>query len=275
MATVTGAVKGGMWLRPLHAIGKEEGDLRPGLWRGRNAVRRALLDVGVARMVDGTELHLLYMRPEDDKLTLAGKDHPALAEVLLLHKGVFDNPPLGLLPDSCIKLCLKTGNWPMLPSRLVKLLSAGELTKLDRQLHNLYEHSWIKCSTSGHAAAVVFVRKPDGSWHLCYHYQGLNTITEPLEEPLPHIDTLLEQTQECAFFSKISLALAYHQIRLRESDQWKTSFQSQLGQFQWKVVPFSLQGSSSVLMRVMNEAMTEGRKGASTLVGLYWINKGR
>ena len=57
---VTGAVKGGMWSRPLHAIGKEEGDLRPGLWRGRNAVRRALLDVGVARMVDGTELHLLY-----------------------------------------------------------------------------------------------------------------------------------------------------------------------------------------------------------------------
>ena len=41
----------------------------------------------------------------------------------------------------------------------------------------------------------------------------------------------------------------------------------QLGQFQWKVVPFSLQGSSSVLMRVMNEAMTEGRKGAGGLHG--------
>ena len=105
VATVTGAVKGGMWSRPLHAIGEEEGDCRPGRWRGmqaRNAVRRTLLDVGVARMVDGTELHLLHMRPEDDKLTLAGKDHLALAEVLLWHKGVFDNPPSGLPPDSCI-----------------------------------------------------------------------------------------------------------------------------------------------------------------------------
>ena len=63
-------------------------------------------------------------------------------------------------------------------------------------------------------------------------------------EPLLHIDTLLEQTQVCAFFSKVDLASPYHQIRLRESDQWKTSFLLQLGQFQWKVVPLGLQGSS-------------------------------
>ena len=35
-----------------------------------------------------------------------------------------------------------------------------------------------------------------------------------------------------------------------------TSFWSQLGQFEWNVVPFSLQGSSSLLMRVMNQAPT-------------------
>ena len=79
-------------------------------------------------MVDYTELHLLHMQQEDNKLTLAGKDHPALAELLLWHKGVFDNPPSGLPPDRGIKLCLKTGNQPMQPSRLVKRLSAGELT---------------------------------------------------------------------------------------------------------------------------------------------------
>ena len=98
------------------------------------------------------------------KLTLAGKDHLALAEVLLRHKGDFDNPPSGLQPDCGIELCLKTGNQPMQPSRQVKRLSAGELTELDCQLHNLYERSWIKRSTAGHAAAVVFVRTPDWSW---------------------------------------------------------------------------------------------------------------
>ena len=127
-------------------------------------VWRALLNVGVARMIDGTELHLLHMRQKDDKLTLAGKDHPALAEVLLWHKSVFDDPPSGLLPDRGIKLCQKTGNQQMLPLRQVKRLSVGELTKLDCQLHHLYERGWIKRSTVGHAAVVVFVQKTHWSW---------------------------------------------------------------------------------------------------------------
>ena len=130
--------------------------------QARDAVLRALLDVGVGRMVNCMELHLLHMLQEDDKLTLAGKDHPPLAEVLLWHKGVFDYPPLGLLPDCSIKLCMKTGKRSMQQSHPVKRFSAGEPKELDCQLHDLYERGWIKCSTSGHAAAVVFVRKPDG-----------------------------------------------------------------------------------------------------------------
>ena len=104
MVAVTGATKGSMWLRLLQAIKEEEGNSRPGLrgMQAHNEVLRSLLDVGVARMVNCTELHLLHMRPEDDKLTLAGKDHQALVEVLLQHKGIFDYPPSGLLPDSCI-----------------------------------------------------------------------------------------------------------------------------------------------------------------------------
>jgi hypothetical protein len=45
---------------------------------------------------------------------------------------------------------------------------------------------------------------------------------------------------------------------VRASDRWKTSFRSQLGQFEWNVVPFGLQGASSLLMRVMNQALTVG-----------------
>jgi hypothetical protein len=61
-----------------------------------------------------------------------------------------------------------------------------------------------------------------------------------------------------SFFTKLDLASTYHQLRARASEEWKTSCRSQLGQFEWNVVPFGLQGSSSLLMHVTNQALTVG-----------------
>ena len=44
----------------------------------------------------------------------------------------------------------------------------------------------------------------------------------------------------------------------RKQDRWKTSFRSQLGQLEWNVVSCCPQGSSSLLMRVVNQALTVG-----------------
>ena len=107
----------------------------------------------------------------------------------------------------------------------------------------MLDRCWIQHSTAGHAASVVFARKPDGSWRICYDYRGLNAITEPQVEPLPHIDALLDETHCAKWFTKFDLAQGYHQVRLRKADWWKTSFRSQLGQFEWKAMPFGLQGS--------------------------------
>ena len=142
----------------------------------------------------------------------------------------------------------------------MKRRSEGELSELSKQLVELLDRGWIQPSTAGHAAAVVFAsaRKPDRSWCICYYYRGLNTITRPAIEPLPHIDMLLDSTCSSSFFTKLDLASAYHQLTVREADRWKMSFHSQLGQFEWKVVPYGLQGASALLMQVMNTALTAG-----------------
>jgi hypothetical protein len=104
---------------------------------------------------------------------------------------------------------------------------------------------------------VVFARKPDGTWRICYDYWGFNAITRPAVEPLPHIDALLDGTRGSlsGFFTKLDVASRYHELLVRASDQWKTKFWSQLGQFEWNVAPFCSQGASSLLMWVMNQAL--------------------
>jgi hypothetical protein len=111
--------------------------------------------------------------------------------------------------DSGMELELETGDTRMPRSRPVKLLSDGELAERTAnwraQPIDLLDCGWIQHSTAGHLAAVVFARKPDGSWHICYNYRGLNAITRPAVEQLQQIDALLDGTRGSCYFIKLDL----------------------------------------------------------------------
>jgi hypothetical protein len=64
-----------------------------------------------------------------------------------------------------MELELETGYARMPRSRPVKRLSDGELAALLAQLIrvDVLDRGWIQDSSAGHAAAVVFARKPDGT----------------------------------------------------------------------------------------------------------------
>ena len=62
----------------------------------------------------------------------------------------------------------------------------------------------------------------------------------------------VDETRGARYFSKIDLASAYWQFRIREDDQFKTSFRVPGGQYEFKVGAFGLHGMSSLLMRYMH-----------------------
>jgi hypothetical protein len=107
-------------------------------------------------------------------LRLTGADDPAFEVLKAKYADVLGGAPPGLPPDRGMALELETGDAPMPRSRPVKPLSDGELAELRAQLIDLLDRGWIQ-----HAAAVVFARKPDGTWHLlrlsgsqCHHAAG-------------------------------------------------------------------------------------------------------
>ncbi|KAJ1595472.1 hypothetical protein NDA14_006571 [Ustilago hordei] len=100
---------------------------------------------------------------------------------------------------------------------------------------------------------VLFIPKKDGGLRLCVDYRGLNEITVKNRAPLPLIEEQLFLLRKARIYTKLDLRAAYNLIRIAKGDEWKTAFGTQLGLYEYLVMPFGLANAPAHFQSFIND----------------------
>ena len=150
---------------------------------------------------------------------------------------------------------LQDGKQP--PYGPIYSLGLVELETLKTYIEIYLKTGFIQPFKSPAGAPILFDKKPDGNLWLCVDYRGLNNLTIKNRYPLPLIGEALDRLGRAKRFTQLDLTSAYHRMRIREGDEWKTAFRTWYGHFKYQVISFELFNAPASFQGYINKILAK------------------
>ena len=92
---------------------------------------------------------------------------------------------------------------------------------------------------------------------LCGLQEAEQRLAGGLLYPMPRIDDILDQLGKPQFISTMDLTRGYWQVPVEQKARHKTAFSTPFGLYQFKMMPFGLQGAPATFQRLMDHVIRE------------------
>jgi hypothetical protein len=203
-------------------------------------------------------VHRVWVRPSDQVLESATREKKKLPPQYKEFEKLAEEDIDHMLPkhkpwDHEIKL--EPGKHPGFQP--IRPLSEKELAVLRDYLEENLKKGYIRPSKSPAGYPILFAPKKDGKLRLCVDYRQLNDITIKNRYPLPVISELQMRIKGAKVFTKIDIREAYHRIRMKEGEEWKTAFRTRYGHYEYLVMPFGLTNAPATMQELVNDTLRE------------------
>ena len=120
------------------------------------------------------------------------------------------------------------------------------------EIEQMLAEGIIEPSSSAYSSPIVLVPKKDQALRLCVDYRKLNKCTQADAYPMPRIDDLIDRLGNSRYISTLDLTKGYWQVPVAVEDRPKTAFSSPFGLYQFRVMPFGLQGAPATFQRLVD-----------------------
>lgn len=103
---------------------------------------------------------------------------------------------------------------------------------------------------------LVLVRKKNEDIRLCLDFRNLNISSLKNNYPLPNMDALLQRVIGCELLSMMDGFSGYNQVKVKEVEQYKTTFTTPWGTYVYVKMPFGLTNVGATFQWYMDIAFT-------------------
>ena len=182
---------------------------------------------------------------EVKKVKISNDPHGVLRAVVDAFPDVFasDMSKPSLLRPPILKIKEGCSAPPPSMARRIPLAYAPEERKLNREM---MEQGLIRdMMGSSTAAPIHLVPKPGHTaskpiLRYCVDYRRLNKVLQQLAWPVKNIEQMLQALGDYKYYVTMGLRAGFHQIRVREEDQWLLAFVTPDGTYTFNRLPMGI-----------------------------------